>query len=550
MTSYKINLKLIDESCSFWEKQMKFAKSVDGEIEKISVLMINYGNYIESFVTQINPKPIHIDIHSLSTILNGFRSVCDTFLMLQKQFQDLVLQPTKTINNKIDELKKPIKEAKKNEVNEIAAFQFHKIHEYLKVQTPLFFVDYFRVFVSHYELGKKYIPDLNVYQNMYNNAVLNSQLEEPSLDKTIIYSQPLISILTAEGRTVNQLPRAIEEIFKILYTKGCYTKGIFRENSLASKDTIDKLVISISFTSFEQYPPEVTAAVLKSFMRGMIEPVVDINTAFTLIETWKNVSESTYGLKDKISGATALIQSLPPSHFTMFSQFIKLCYKIHTYSDINLMNAKNLAVCIAPVIIHIPNETLESTTLSISFITFVIENYPSIFPDDVDKNLYRRTLSQNVLQIKQKVVEHSEIISPQKQTFLSPKKIIPPKDILNHQRKISSSCPNSPRSIGLMRGLQKEMSQTQQTMSTLGKIIEDNKMSQTKLSSPYNISPNETYQKLKPSHSQTSINEMEKQQNSYYKEDEYKKCHPLKPSVPSSVAMLAKKYSSKTNNFN
>ncbi|GAB1220515.1 hypothetical protein ENUP19_0054G0089 [Entamoeba nuttalli] len=547
--SYKINLKLIDESCSFWEKQMKFAKTVDGEIEKLTGIMISYGNYIESFVTQINPKPIHIDIQSLSTILNGFRSVCDTFLMLQKQFQDLILQPTKIINNKIDELKKPIKEAKKNEINEITAFQSHKIHEYLKVQTPLFFVDYFRVFVSHYELGKTYIPDLNIYQDMYNKAVLKSQLEEPSLEKTIIYSQPLISILTAEGRTVNQLPRAIEEIFKILYTKGCYTKGIFRENSLANKDTIDKLVVSISFSSFEQYPPEVTSAVLKSFMRGMIEPVVDINTALTLIETWKNVSESTYGLKDKISGAIALIQSLPPSHFTMFSQFMKLCYKIHTYSDINLMNAKNLAVCIAPVIIHIPNETLESTSLSISFITFVIENYPSIFPDDVDKNLYRRTLSQNVLQIKQKVVEHSEIISPQKQTFLSPKKTIPLKDIPNHQRKISSSCPNSPRSIGLIRSQQKEIHKTQQTISTLRKINEDNTKSQTELSSPHKILLNETYQKLKPSHSQISIDEMENQY-SCYKENEYKKYHPPKPSVPSSVAMLAKKYSSKTNDFN
>ncbi|KAL7718616.1 T-cell activation Rho GTPase activating protein [Entamoeba marina] len=438
-TVEKANIRLIDETCNFWEKQHKFVKAVHSNINKIMSLMSSHGNYIENLILTPNPGPTHIDISSLTTILNGIRSVGDTFNMLDNQINDMLINTTKTIKTKMDNYKKPIKEAKKFEIEEIVEFQSHKIHEYLKVQTPLFFIDYFRVFTSFYQLGQKYIPDIGSYQQVYNNMAMTAEIIEEPPEKTVIYHQPLITILTCEGRTVDQLPRALEEILKILFHKG------------SNKETINKLALSISFIKFDQRPPEVIAFVLKAYFRNMVEPVIDDETASCLFQTWAEV-EKRFSDTAKISGAQALIQSLPPAHYTLFSQLMKVCYKIHSYNDINNMDANNISICLSPSLIHLQQDNPLSLRLLNSFVAFTISNYPQIFSDNIT-SLFRRTFAPNVINsshVTSQPQNQSNIdqISPTDLPILPPRRktFSNKKETSGHKRYTSSSCPGSPSS--------------------------------------------------------------------------------------------------------
>ncbi|ELP88942.1 hypothetical protein EIN_490010, partial [Entamoeba invadens IP1] len=396
MSSPKIGMKLVDESFLFWDKQLKFVKRIGTLSEKFSEEMTSHANFLEEFVVSLNPKPVHIDIPSFTTIIEGFRSICDTFVFFQKQVQDLLVNPTKLVNSNLEIFKKIPKDSKKSQIDEMTAFQNHKIDEYLKVQTPLFFLDYFTIFTSLYQVGSTYLPNTSKYSEIYNRTVKNNlKQSEQTTEKNVIYLQPLENILQNESRTNRQMPRSIEELIKTLYVRGAYTKGIFRENTFANKETIDKLTLSIGFLDMTDQPPEVCAAVLKSYFRSMPDPLVDIETGNTICETWED--DKKFGVKEKLLGANALVQSLSPAHLSLFRNVMKLCFKIHMYKDANLMDAKNLSVCIAPSLVRLAEETFDKTKKLISFIEFVITNYPNLFPDDVDKDLYRRTFAPNMM---------------------------------------------------------------------------------------------------------------------------------------------------------
>ncbi|ELP86890.1 hypothetical protein EIN_044480 [Entamoeba invadens IP1] len=436
IATQKADHKLLDETLMFWEKQTKFVKNLDAGLTKIVNTMTKHGNYLEDFIVSINPKPVNIDVPSLITIVNGLRSVCDTFNMMERQVTDVLMEPTKKINMYLDSMKKPIKDAKKNEVNEMTAIQTHKIGEYLRVQTPMLFLDMFRIFNSHYLLGLNYLPNITPFQEIYNKAVAKSNSETPAPEKNIIYHQPLISILAAEGRTTKQIPKALEDIISILYVKGCYTNGIFRENSLANKEQVEKLALSISFINFEQQPPEVTAAVLKSYLRNMVESVIDNNTTQTLLETWNGAAISKFGIKEKTLGANALIHSLPAAHLSLFKGLMKLAFKITMYKDINMMDAKNLAVCLAPCIIRTATNSFETVQIVIAFLIFVIDNYPTLFPDDVDSGIYRRTQCLDFLSTSPTFLSSMNEDYPQSKGFIN-------KTL--HKKKASTSLETSPR---------------------------------------------------------------------------------------------------------
>ncbi|EAL50761.2 RhoGAP domain containing protein [Entamoeba histolytica HM-1:IMSS] len=282
---------------------------------------------------------------------------------------------------------------------------YYNLNERIKWETPLLFSNIFHAFQTLFSTGDLFFScndTLTMIIEQAQKAKQNYVIKNVEPKPNVLYcGTKLKEILESEGRPYYQLPRIIENILIYLYNKGCTTHGIFRETTNASIRDVEEIYHRMGVTDFEDLPPDVVANVFKKFLREMKEKVFPYEVSMYLLKEWqKGRAKTRTTAAEKRKVVLEGLKMMPPENVTLLRSILKLCSKIDSMSDINAMTNKNLAVCLAPTLMTV-SEDVNSKTLDlksggeivgcIEVITFILVDYPHIYPNDVDVNVTRRS---------------------------------------------------------------------------------------------------------------------------------------------------------------
>ncbi|KAM9321169.1 rho GTPase-activating protein 20 [Gastrophryne carolinensis] len=182
----------------------------------------------------------------------------------------------------------------------------------------------------------------------------------------------------------DNLPKAVMDMLSVLCQDGPFTRGIFRRsaNAKACKEMKERLDagFDVDFTCESVF---VTASILKDFLRNIPGSVFSSK----LFDKWVSVTDQGNQV-ERIKAVKKLLEKLPQVNVTLLRYLFGVLYSIEQRSDSNQMTAFNLAVCIAPSLLWLPNSSSpeaegEYTGKVSVLIQFLIENYCTIFGDDL-----------------------------------------------------------------------------------------------------------------------------------------------------------------------
>ncbi|XP_043075813.1 T cell activation RhoGTPase activating protein b isoform X1 [Puntigrus tetrazona] len=179
------------------------------------------------------------------------------------------------------------------------------------------------------------------------------------------------------------LPKPITEILLLLFRKGPFTEGVFRvscnsKNLNALKDQLN----SGAQVEMEALPVTLLVGLLKIFLKELPGGLL----VFEHYESWISALE-----KERIEDAQRelrrMAKKLPKANSLLLQHLLCLFHHISQHSETNKMDAKNLAVCIAPTLLHRDNQPLDRDDVAkaTNLIQFLIENCCEVFGNAILK---------------------------------------------------------------------------------------------------------------------------------------------------------------------
>ena len=216
-------------------------------------------------------------------------------------------------------------------------------------------------------------------------------------------------------------------------------------------------------------------------------------------------------MKEGILGLKTKIYELPTENLTVFKHLMKLLFKISSYADINLMNARNLSVCLTPTVFTIGDTDTVTLTKALKVLGDIIEHFNDLFPDDIDFLVYRKSrvlkrttklLNSNddqVFGMLQKKIQRKSQMNPQK---IRKSKMIREKSLYFDQLSQSSISPSLSSSSN-PHSLSRSITTTSNTQSQLSKSTTIQSSSQSNVNkqiSQYNQLSNASTQSQNQSH--------------------------------------------------
>ncbi|XP_075054989.1 rho GTPase-activating protein 20 [Mixophyes fleayi] len=212
----------------------------------------------------------------------------------------------------------------------------------------------------------------------------NTQLDNIPLSPTSSTPGKLFGLSLPAICENDNLPKAIMDMLSVLCQDGPFTRGIFRRsaNARSCKEMKERLNAGFD-VDFACESIFVTASVLKDFLRNIPGSVFSSN----LYDKWVSVMDQ--GCQaEKIKSVKKLVEKLPQVNVTLLRYLFGVLHCIEQRSDTNQMTAFNLAVCIAPSLLWLPNpsgpEAEGEFTRKVSvLVQFLIENYCMIFGNDI-----------------------------------------------------------------------------------------------------------------------------------------------------------------------
>ncbi|XP_004416876.1 PREDICTED: T-cell activation Rho GTPase-activating protein [Odobenus rosmarus divergens] len=208
-----------------------------------------------------------------------------------------------------------------------------------------------------------------------------SGVSEPEL-KTSLFDQPL-SIICGEDDT---LPRPIQDILTILCLKGPSTEGIFRKaaNEKARKELKEELN-SGGVVDLKSLPVHLLAVVFKDFLRSIPQKLLSCD----LFEEWMDALER-QNEEDRTEALKQVADKLPRPNLLLLKHLISVLYLISKNSEINKMDASNLAICVGPNMLTRENDQYLSFEAQKdlnnkvkTLVEFLIDNCLEIFGENI-----------------------------------------------------------------------------------------------------------------------------------------------------------------------
>ncbi|KAM4818644.1 uncharacterized protein RHO17_003810 [Thomomys bottae] len=195
-----------------------------------------------------------------------------------------------------------------------------------------------------------------------------------------------LSILCRTGH----LPRPIMEMLMLLYKEGPTTAGIFRRsaNAKACKEIKEKLN-SGAPVSMAGESVFVAASVLTEFLRNIPDSVLSSG----MHSQWMTAIQGRTS-QQKVHSLQRLVAQLPEGNRLLLKYLFGVLGHIVANSEENQMTAFNLALCVAPNLLWLPNpKRPEDESKNMGKVTelvqFLIENTLEIFGEDIPLLLRR-----------------------------------------------------------------------------------------------------------------------------------------------------------------
>ncbi|XP_007892079.2 T-cell activation Rho GTPase-activating protein [Callorhinchus milii] len=204
----------------------------------------------------------------------------------------------------------------------------------------------------------------------------STQTESVSSQEECLFNRHLQDISEGDGT----LPKPILDMLTVLFKKGPSSIGIFRKcaNMKACKELTAKLNMGRE-VNLEEEPVVQLTAVFKDFLRRIPNCILraDLYDSWMAAMEKKDVNERTEAIKQVLS-------KLPSHNLALLRYFFCLLYYINKHSEVNKMDAYNLAICISPNMLW-PNKDIaleaqqEVSAKIVTLMQFLIENCCQIF---------------------------------------------------------------------------------------------------------------------------------------------------------------------------
>ncbi|XP_075707716.1 rho GTPase-activating protein 20 isoform X2 [Rhinoderma darwinii] len=212
----------------------------------------------------------------------------------------------------------------------------------------------------------------------------NSQLDNIPLSPTSSTPGKLFGLSLPSICENDNLPKAVMDMLSVLCQDGPFTRGIFRRsaNVKSCKDMKERLNSGFD-VDFACESIFVTASVFKDFLRNIPGSVFSSK----LCDKWVSVLDQG-SQAEKIKAVKKLLEKLPQVNITLLRYLFGVLHCIEQRSENNQMTAFNLAVCISPSLLWLPNPSSpeiegEFTRKVSVLVQFLIENYCLVFGDDI-----------------------------------------------------------------------------------------------------------------------------------------------------------------------
>ncbi|XP_056417661.1 rho GTPase-activating protein 20-like isoform X2 [Hyla sarda] len=182
----------------------------------------------------------------------------------------------------------------------------------------------------------------------------------------------------------DNLPKAVMDMLSVLCQDGPFTRGIFRRSANVKSCKEMKERLNSGFhVDFACESIFVIASVFKDFLRNIPGSVFSSK----LCDKWVSVLDQG-SQAEKIKAVKKLLEKLPQVNITLLRYLFGVLHCIEQRSEHNQMTAFNLAVCISPSLLWLPNpsspEAESEFTRKVSvLVQFLIENYCLVFGDDI-----------------------------------------------------------------------------------------------------------------------------------------------------------------------
>lgn len=214
------------------------------------------------------------------------------------------------------------------------------------------------------------------------SSTLSESSSPPEL-KTTLFDLPL-SIICEE----DNLPKTICDILTILRVQGPQTEGIFRKaaNERARKELKDDLNYGRDL-DLKNKSVHLLAVVFKDFLRGIPNQLLSSE----LYNKWMCALEKP-NVEEKIEEMKCAAEKLPKPNLILLQHLLCVLHHISKASDINKMDSRNLAVCIAPTMLipqvdkNLPLETQKELNEKVTvLVEFFIDHCFELFGENISQ---------------------------------------------------------------------------------------------------------------------------------------------------------------------
>ncbi|KAK6295011.1 hypothetical protein J4Q44_G00342370 [Coregonus suidteri] len=219
---------------------------------------------------------------------------------------------------------------------------------------------------------------ISILRKLKRSSTLTSMSFCPDTDsKSQLFGQPLSKTCPEDG----MLPKPITEILVLLWKKGPSTEGVFRKacNNKTLKAIREQLNSGME-VEMEALPVVLLVGLLKSFLNELPGRLL----VSELYETWMKALESE-DVHQRSLELKRVVDKLPGPNILLLRNILCVLHHITESGRANKMDAKNLAVCIAPTLLQkdIMSLDLQTVEKAAELTRFLIEYCCEIFGEDV-----------------------------------------------------------------------------------------------------------------------------------------------------------------------
>uniref|UniRef100_T1J438 Rho-GAP domain-containing protein n=1 Tax=Strigamia maritima TaxID=126957 RepID=T1J438_STRMM len=202
-----------------------------------------------------------------------------------------------------------------------------------------------------------------------------------------------------------EVPHLVTRCIDEIERRGSHIKGIYRVSGVKSK--VEKLCQSfengVELVDLSDIHPNVTANVLKLYLRQLPEPLLTYNLYLNFIQLaqkYLNRDAELAENKQVMKELDAILNKLPTCHYKCLAAIIRHLKRISLLSETNNMPARNLSIVFGPTLLRTSEgsaslSSLVDTVYQTRVVELLIVFSDELFGVDLDKKMEDEPSDEN-----------------------------------------------------------------------------------------------------------------------------------------------------------